>query len=187
MKRKRAKPDPRQPCVSKYSVVETSMLVKPAKGGDPYEEFLKDLPELVPPNNRYDAHSGNPNPLTLGSIAIRTRKRIGKLRPGAVDRRRWSKRRYMLLPPEGMYLSQPMDRARVQNSYVEQVSRPLGTGMSFRDWEKVRDVLGSSGRVLTRVVNGRIPPTKPVSKKEMKSINRQLDEQYQDLKKRNRP
>ena len=48
--------------------VETCMLVKPALGGDPYEEFLKTLPELVPCTGRYDAMKGRPSPLTVQEL-----------------------------------------------------------------------------------------------------------------------
>lgn len=126
------------------------------------------------------------DPVTLKSIVIRARKRIGKAKPGGFDRRRWSKRKYLQLPPEAMYLSQPMDRARGRNAHIEQGSRPLGTGMTVNDWWNVRSQMKTSGLVptLLRRVNGKVV-NRTLTRKELEAYDRKLDELYQEWKKSN--
>ena len=47
--------------------VETCMLVKPDPAGDPYVTLLAGLPDLIPPNGRYDTYKGEPSPKTVAA------------------------------------------------------------------------------------------------------------------------
>ena len=159
--------------------VETCMLVKPDPAGDPYAKFLAGLPDLIPPDGRYDACDGRPNPLTLAAISIKRKRWLKK-------QIRWSKRRYLQPALEAEDILQPIDRSRLRYAYLEPNSRPLGTGMSFKDWWHVRSQVRQGGLVPTRIgKDGRVPPTKPMTRKELKAWHATYERLYQEWKKEN--
>lgn len=159
--------------------VETCMLVKPAIGGDPYGKFLRGLPYLIPPDCRFDACDGQPNPLTLAAIGVKRLRWLEK-------QNRWSKRRYLQTAVEAQNILQPIDRSRLRDAYVETTSRPLRTGMSFKDWWNVRSQTKQGGLVPRRIgKDGRVPPTKPMTKKELKAWHEAYERLYQEWKKEN--
>ena len=157
------------------------MLVKPDKAGDPYEQFLTGLPDLVPPESRYDATQGRPNPVTMEAIVVRRQRWLEK-------QKRWSERRYLQPALEAQEIHQLMDRSRSKDAFLETQSRPLGTGMSFEDWCRVRSQSEQRGFVPTRIgKDGRIPPSKPLTPEELEAWNAANDRLYQEWKKKHNP